>query len=88
MINPVSRLVTVTLREIWPHEATSFTIWISENLDFLSETIGIELTLVEREASAGPFSADILVEDPNGDYVIIENQLDRTDHDYLGKLIT
>jgi hypothetical protein len=88
MVNPVSRLVSVPLREIWAHEATSFTVWLSENLDFISDTIGFELSLVEREASAGPFSADILAEDSNGNYVIIENQLNQTDHDHLGKLIT
>jgi hypothetical protein len=88
MVYPVSRLVSVPLREIWAHEATSFTVWLSENLDFISDTIGFELSLVEREASAGPFSADILAEDSNGNYVIIENQLNQTDHDHLGKLIT
>jgi hypothetical protein len=85
---PISRLQTVPLRELWPHEALSFTAWVADNLDFISETVGFEISLVEREASAGPFSADILAEDPNGNYVIIENQLDQTDHDHLGKLIT
>jgi hypothetical protein len=88
MKKPISRLMSVPLREIWPHEAYGFTVWIAENLDFLTETVDIELTLVEREASAGPFSADILAEDANGNYVIIENQLEQTDHDHLGKLIT
>lgn len=85
---PISRLQTVSLRELWPHEALSFTTWIADNLEFLSEKLGFDLTLVEREAAAGPFSADILAEDPNGNYVIIENQLEQTDHDHLGKLIT
>jgi hypothetical protein len=70
------------------HEAHSFTHWMAENLDFLSETLGYQLTLVEREAAAGAFSADIRAEDPQGNYVIIENQLEKTDHDHLGKLIT
>jgi hypothetical protein len=84
----ISRLTKVPLRELWRHEAHSFTHWMSENLDFLSETLGFQLTLVEREAAAGAFSADIRAEDPQGNYVIIENQLEKTDHDHLGKLIT
>lgn len=84
----ISRLSKVALRELWKHEAHSFTHWMSENLDFLSETLGFQLTLVERESTAGAFSADIRAEDPQGNYVIIENQLEKTDHDHLGKLIT
>ena len=49
--------------------------------------LGFKLTLVEREATGGPFSADILAEDADGNYVIVENQFDQTDHDYLGKLM-
>lgn len=85
---PISRLEKLPLRELWKHEAHGFTRWLAENLDFVSETIGINLTLIEREASAGPFSADLLAEDSQGHPVIIENQLEPTDHDHLGKLIT
>lgn len=84
----ISRLQKVPLRELWKHEAHGFTHWLAENLDFLGEALGFEITLVEREATAGPFSADILAEDTDGNYVIIENQLEPTDHDHLGKLIT
>lgn len=84
----IARLENIHLREIWPHEAQRFTKWLAENLDFLSEEIGISLTLVEREASAGTFFADILAEDQNGNLVVIENQLERTNHDHLGKLVT
>ncbi len=84
----VSRLQKVPLREIWPHEARDFTTWLAVNLDFLSEVIGFDLNLVEREAAAGPFSADILAEDSRGNFVVIENQLERTNHDHLGKMIT
>lgn len=84
----IARLDDVPLRELWKHEAHGFTIWLADNLDFLSESIGIPLSLVEREASAGPFSVDILAEDDSGNPVVIENQLERTDHDHLGKLIT
>lgn len=84
----ISRLQKVALREIWKHEARSFTIWLADNLDFLSETLGYQLTLDQREMAAGAFSADIRAEDPQGNYVIIENQLEKTNHDHLGKLIT
>jgi hypothetical protein len=84
----ISRLTKVSLRELWKHEAHGFTQWLSENLDLLGETLDFEITLVEREAAAGPFSADILAEDQDGNYVVIENQLEQTNHDHLGKLIT
>jgi len=85
---PISRLQKVPLRDLWKHEAHGFTHWLAENLDFLGEALGFGLTLVEREAAAGPFSVDILAEDSEGGYVIVENQLEQTDHDHLGKLIT
>jgi hypothetical protein len=85
---PIARLEKLELRELWKHEAHGFTKWLTENLDFVSEAIRVDLSLVEREASVGPFSADILAEDNQGHPVIIENQLEQTDHDHLGKLIT
>jgi hypothetical protein len=84
----ISRLQKVPLRELWRHEAHGFTRWLAENLDILGEALGFDLTLVQTEAAAGPFSADILAEDGEGNSVIIENQLEQTDHDHLGKLIT
>ena len=84
----ISRLQKVPLRELWKHEAHGFTHWLADNLDLLGEKIGFNLTFVKREASAGPFSADILAEDPDGNSVIIENQLEQTNHDHLGKIIT
>lgn len=84
----ISRLTKVPLRDLWKHEAHSFTVWLADNLDFLSEALGYQLTLDQREISAGDFSADIRAEDPQGNYVIIENQLEKTNHDHLGKLIT
>jgi len=84
---PISKLEKVPLRTIWHDEARDFTAWLADNLEFLSEALGLSLSLVEREAAAGPFAADILAEDASGNLVIIENQLERTDHDHLGKLI-
>lgn len=84
----VGRLEPVSLREVWAKEARDFTTWLSNNIDMLSEHLGIELTAIESEKSVGTFAADILAEDRDGLHVVIENQLDRTDHDHLGKLIT
>jgi len=84
----IGRLERVNLREVWANEATNFTTWLERHLDILSEHIGIDLSALEREKSVGSFSADIYAEGPNGDTVVIENQLEKTDHDHLGKLVT
>lgn len=79
----------VDLRKIWKKEACDFTPWLAENLNKIGEVIGFELELKEIEVPAGPFSADILAKDiGTNKYVIIENQLTKTDHDHLGKCIT
>jgi hypothetical protein len=84
----VGRLEPVPLRDVWAKEARDFTTWLSNNLDILSEYLGLELTALETEKSVGPFAADILAEDRDGFHVVIENQIEKTDHDHLGKLIT
>lgn len=84
----VGKLERVNLRKVWINEAKDFTIWLEKHLDILSEHIGFDLSPIEREKSAGTFSADIFAEGPNGETVVIEAQLDKTDHDHLGKLIT
>lgn len=84
----IGKIERVPLRHIWKHEAYDFTTWLRDNTDSLNEIIGFELQNVETEKSTGVFSVDIIGEDPAGNSVIIENQLEKSDHDHLGKLIT
>lgn len=84
----IGKIKEVPLREVWKHEALEFTRWLEENMDVLSEKIGIALLNVDRERNAGAFNVDLVAEDENGNPVIIENQLGKSDHDHLGKIIT
>lgn len=79
------------LRKVWPNEATNFTKWLAEeeNLAELGSAVGIDIDLEERESSVGSFSVDLYAtESGSGRRIIIENQLEDTNHDHLGKLIT
>ena len=84
----VGSLQRVDLRKVWPREAQDFTPWLEENIDELNSVIDLSLSIVEREQAAGDFSVDLVAEDRSGNSVIIENQLERSNHDHLGKLIT
>lgn len=87
----LGKLQRVDLREVWADEASKFTPWLAEDgsLAELGETIGIDLELEATEKDVGPFRADILCKDTvTGDWVLIENQLERTDHGHLGQLLT
>ena len=77
------------LRSIWPHEALNFTPWVAENVDLLADAVGLDITVDETESSVGDFNGDIYASETGTDRkIIIENQLEDTDHDHLGKLIT
>src|SRR5690348_11386595 len=84
----VAKLERVDLRQVWKHEAYDFTRWLEENIDVLNEATGLSMVNVEREKSAGSFSIDLVAETETGDKVIIENQIGKSDHDHLGKIIT
>ena len=85
----LGKLSIVPLRTIWKHEAHDFTPWLSSNIDELAKAIGIELEIEDIEVPVGPYFADILAKDAGtGQYVVIENQLEKTNHDHLGKCIT
>jgi hypothetical protein len=84
----VAKLERVPLREVWRHEAHELTRWLEENSDVVNDVLGLSLVSVERERRAGGLSVDLVAEDESGRTVVIENQLERSDHDHLGKLIT
>lgn len=84
----IGRLQRVKLRDVWSHEAHDFTRWLEQNIDVLNDAIGFTLSIVERETAAGDFRVDLVAEDELGQSVIIENQLERSNHDHLGKLLT
>ncbi len=88
----LSRLEEIRdLRTVWPHEALDFTPWLAqdENMALLSDAIEIDMTVDEIESCVGDFNVDIFASETSTDRtIIIENQLEDTDHDHLGKLIT
>lgn len=84
----IGRIERVPLREVWRHEAHDLTVWLEENVDVLNDVLGLSLVSAEREQNAGAFSVDLVAEDDEGRTVVIENQLERSNHDHLGKLIT
>lgn len=87
----LGRLESVEVREVWKTEAGDFTPWLAkeENLKLLGDAVGLDLELEAEEKDVGPFRADILCKDTaTNDWVLIENQLERTDHNHLGQLLT
>jgi hypothetical protein len=88
MNNSIGKLQRVSLREVWKHEAYDFTQWLQENIDVLNNALDLNLVNVDRERAAGSLSIDLVAEDEGGGTIIIENQLEKSNHDHLGKLIT
>jgi hypothetical protein len=88
----LDKLQRVSIRKIWEHEAQSFTPWLAkvENILHLGDEINIEFDTesIQTEVRIGDFNVDILAKDISGQKIIIENQLEKTDHDHLGKCIT
>ncbi len=86
----LGKLEPVDLRSVWNDEARSFTPWLAqeENIQVLGETIGVELEVDATEVAIGSFRADIVCKTIDDATMVIENQLDKTNHDHLGKIIT
>lgn len=90
MVN-LGKLEKIDVRNVWKHEATDFSAWLAkpENLEVLAEQLGIEIEPIGTEVAVGRFKIDILGKEPNtNEQIIIENQLEPTNHDHLGKVIT
>ncbi len=84
-----AQLNEVDLRTVWAHEAHDFTKWLADNLEPLSEAIGIRMELEGTEVSVPPFLADIVARNPDDDsLIVIENQLEPADHTHLGQILT
>ena len=88
MNKQIAKINRIKLREVWNHEALDLTTWMEANIDVISEAIDLDLTNVQREKPAGDFNVDLTAEDKDGNLVIIENQLEKSDHEHLGKLLT
>ena len=88
----LSKITKVDLRDCWQSEAGDFTPWLAseENIALLADALGMnELEVKGQEEHVGPFRADILCVDPGTDkYVLIVNQLEKTDHNHLGQIMT
>jgi hypothetical protein len=87
----LGKIIKVDLRTIWKREASDFSVWLAQqqNLDLLAEQLGIDIELLGTEVPVGRFKIDILAKEPNtNENIIIENQLEITNHDHLGKVVT
>jgi len=84
----IGKITKVPLRELWQTEDKEFSKWLEENIEYLNDILNIDISVESREERVGPFRVDLFGEDNNGNKVIIENQLERTDHDHLGKILT
>ena len=84
----IGKLIDISPRDAWQHEAHDFTPWLSDNLDQLGDAIGLQLEPEGTEVAVGPFSADVISCDVFGRLVLIENQLESTDHSQLGQIFT
>lgn len=84
----IGKIKKVPLRKLWKKEDKDFTRWLEENIDYLNEILDFDIAIESREEKVGPFKVDLYGEDGFGNKVIIENQLEKTNHDHLGKIIT
>ncbi len=91
IMNKLGTLKEVNIRELWKHEQYDFSNWLAkeENIQLLNDEIGLTLTDINKEVYVGSYRCDLVaIDETTGDKVIIENQLEATNHDHLGKIIT
>jgi len=87
-IKRIGKLKTIPIRELFVHEAHDFTSWLAKNIDVLADRLDTMLIIEGQEVPVGKFRADLVCRDSQGNRVVIENQLESTDHDHFGKLLT
>ncbi len=87
----IGKLKEIDVRKLWQHEQYDFSSWLAKesNIEYLNDILGLTLSEIDKEVFVGPYRCDIVAKDETtGDIVIIENQLESTNHDHLGKIIT
>ena len=87
----IGRLKEVDLRNLWKHEQYDFSDWLAkdENIDMLNEILGLTLVDISKEVYVGSYRCDLVgIDESSGIKVIVENQLEPSNHDHLGKIIT
>lgn len=87
----IGKLTEVDVRELWKHEQYDFSEWLAteENIEYLNDILGLTLVDIDKEVYVGPYRCDIVAKDEtSGITIIVENQLEATNHDHLGKIIT
>ena len=85
------KLQEVDVRELWRHEQYNFSEWLAkeENIEMLGNEVGVTFAEIRREVFVGSYRCDLVAQDEtSGAKIIIENQLEATNHDHLGKIIT
>lgn len=87
----LGKLTEVEVRDLWRHEQYDFSEWLSksENIEYLNDILGFTLVEIQKEVTVGTYRCDLLAKDETtGTKVLIENQLEQSNHDHLGKIIT
>lgn len=87
----IGKLKEVEIRNLWQHEQYDFSDWLSKegNIEMLNEILGLTLNNVSKEVYVGSYRCDLVATDEStGIKVVIENQLEISNHDHLGKIIT
>ncbi len=86
----IEKLDYVSVREVWNSEPRDFTKWLANNVDILSEALDLQMPLVspDTESAVGSFLADLVLEDESGEQVVVECQLEESDHKHLGQILT
>ena len=87
----IGKLQSVDVRDLWQHEQYDFSVWLAkpENIEYLNDILGLTLVDIDKEVYVGSYRCDLVAKDEtSGTRVIIENQLEASNHDHLGKIIT